>query len=184
MMPASPDESAARPELVPPNSKNFAGLEVPRQFYPVLHEPAPLAGMPLPLPPWPEWESFYAAGFRWVVCLCSDHPRYDPAPLGHLAKVELADLVEGGEPEDPEMEERGICILGKRVHGKLSLGEGVIVHCAGGRGRTGTVLGIALRRFGYSAAEIVAYLDALHRTRGKTGWPESPWQREVVERGS
>ena len=27
---------------------------------------------------------------------------------------------------------------------------------------------------------VVAYLDAIHRVRGKGGWPESPWQAEVV----
>ncbi|MCB1233632.1 MAG: tyrosine-protein phosphatase, partial [Verrucomicrobiae bacterium] len=79
-------------------------------------------------------------------------------------------------------EEKGIRILGKLVHEKLLAGEGVIVHCAGGRGRTGTVLGVVLRRFGFSAREVVDYLDEIHLAREKAGWPEASWQREVVER--
>ncbi|MCP5538807.1 MAG: tyrosine-protein phosphatase [Akkermansiaceae bacterium] len=172
-----------RPDLEPPHQQPaFHGLRIPHEFYWVLRDPAPLAGMVLPQSPWPDWDGLRTSGFRWIVCLCSDHPRYDPFPLEHLARVELTDLVEGGEPDDPQLEEKGIRILGKLVHEKLLAGEGVIVHCAGGRGRTGTVLGVVLRRFGFSAREVVDYLDEIHLAREKAGWPEASWQREVVER--
>lgn len=172
-----------KPDLILPHqASEFHGLRVPDDFYWVLAEPAPLAGMLLPRLPFPDWDGLYSDGFRWIVCLCSEHPRYDPSPLGRLATMELTDLVEGGEPVEPEAEEKGIRILGKMIHQKLEIGEGVIVHCAGGRGRTGTVLGVVLRRFGYSGLEAAGFLDAVHRARGKAGWPEAPWQREVVER--
>lgn len=172
-----------RPNLSPPfHQPEFHGLKVPDEFYWVLRDPTPLAGMVLPRAPWPDWEGLRTLGFRWIVCLCSDHPRYDPFPLEHLAKVELTDLIEGGEPNDAEIEEKGIRILGRSVYEKVLANEGVIVHCAGGRGRTGTVLGVVLRRFGYSTREVGDFLNHLHRARGKAGWPEASWQREVVDR--
>ena len=64
----------------------------------------------------------------------------------------------------------------------LARGEGVAVHCRGGRGRAGTVIGLALTKLGHRPNDVVAYLDRLHKTRGKGGWPESPWQAEVIKR--
>jgi protein-tyrosine phosphatase len=65
--------------------------------------------------------------------------------------------------------------------------EGVIIHCMGGRGRTGTVIGCILRRLGCGASRIISYLDALNRERARRPgtsecWPESPWQSELVNR--
>lgn len=161
----------------------FPGLEVPGQFYWATRSPAALAGMTLP-PRGTPWEKLHELGFRHVVCLCSDRPAYDPAPLGWLVTVELCDLAERSLPEDPAAEERAIQIISRAVRAKLEKGEGVIVHCAGGRGRSGTVLGCVLRGLGYSANEVVGFLDAVHKLRGKAGWPEADWQREVVERYS
>jgi len=81
-------------------------------------------------------------------------------------------------------DERAIRLVACAIVGCLQQGEGVIVHCAGGRGRTGTVLGCVLRELGHPADEIVAFLDGIHKRRGKPGWPEAAWQREVVERVS
>jgi hypothetical protein len=157
-----------------------ADLDVPGEFYPVLTEP-PLAGMRLPLRELP-WEGLHGSGFRYVACLCAERPGYDPSPLDFLVKIELCDLVEKELPDDPEFEERAIRAISHAVAVRLKSGEGVVVHCAGGRGRTGTVLGCALRELGYETGEIVSFLDRIHRERGKPGWPESPWQREVVAR--
>jgi len=156
-------------------------LEVPAQFYWVKSSPAPLAGMTLPPRDTP-WRHLHEAGFRRVACLCSERPIYNPVPLEWLVAVELCDLFEKPLPEDPAAEERAIRLISRAVVGCLTKGEGVIVHCAGGRGRTGTVLGCVLRELGHSAAEIVAFLDAVHKRRGKPGWPEAAWQREVVAR--
>jgi hypothetical protein len=38
-----------------------------------------------------------------------------------------------------------------------------------------------LREIGHEASEIVTFLDAVHKLRGKQGWPESEWQQRVVE---
>ncbi len=48
-----------------------------------------------------------------------------------------------------------------------------MVHCHGGTGRTGTVLGCVLRELGVQAAEVIDFLDRVHKARGKPGWPES-----------
>lgn len=172
-----------KPKLIDPrHSKLIEGMAIPGDFYWVAGAPAPLAGMRLPKPWATPWEALDMAGFRWVVCLCSTLPVYDPTPLGRLATVELTDLVETHLPHDPDLEEKAIGVIAKKVIEKLNQGEGVIVHCAGGRGRTGTVLGVVLRKLGVTAREAVSFLDSVHRARGKDGWPEAPWQREVVER--
>ena len=164
-----------------PSPFDLTPLRLPEQFYWVRSVPPLLAGMQLPPRDTP-WEHLYTIGFRHVVCLCSDRPVYDPSPLQRLVTVELCDLAEQPLPEDPQEEERAIRIISQTIVTCLHNGEGVIVHCAGGRGRTGTVLGSVLREIGHEASEIVAFLDAVHKNRGKLGWPEAEWQRELVEK--
>jgi protein-tyrosine phosphatase len=95
----------------------------------------------------------------------------------------VEDLVHGGPPRDPAREESLIRTAVGRIEEKLRVGDGVVVHCAGGTGRTGTVIGCVLRRLGLSGHEVSEYLRTLNVARGKTrGWPESPWQRALVER--
>ena len=147
-----------------------AGLETPRDLYTVLASPAPLAGMPHPAEETP-WGALASLGFRHVVCLTTRAPRYEPAPLGLLHAVELEDLYGGLDPVDPEREGREIERTARIVLAALRRSEGVLVHCQGGTGRTGTVIGVVLRGLGYSSAEVVDYLDAIHRARGKRGWP-------------
>jgi len=55
---------------------------------------------------------------------------------------------------------------------EIDAGKGIVVHCMGGIGRTGTVLGCVLRELGFRAEEIVVYLDRINRLRGVKGWPE------------
>ncbi|MDF1658758.1 MAG: tyrosine-protein phosphatase [Verrucomicrobiales bacterium] len=157
------------------------GLSLPDEFYWVLPDPALLAGMQLPGLDTP-WMSLHSQGFRWVACLCSDRPIYDPSPLEFLVTLELSDLFEASVPDDPEMEEKAIHLIASAVVSKLENMEGVIVHCAGGRGRTGTVIGAVLKKLGYRTSEIITFLDNVHLARNKPGWPESPWQQEVIER--
>jgi len=164
--------------------QKIEGLQIPVEFYWVLRQPAPLAGMRLPSPSSKSWNELWEHGFRWVVCLCSDRPLYDPSPLNQLVTVELTDLAEESMPEDPELEENAIGIIAKKIVEKLDAGEGVIVHCAGGRGRTGTVLGVTLRLLGFDTPGVVEFLDQIHRVRRRPGWPEAEWQQKVVERAA
>lgn len=160
---------------------SIKGLEVPKQLYWVLRDPAPLAGMKVPRDPWP-WDAIYDAGFSDLVSLAPDD--YDPDPLTKVFDKELQNLSGGEFPDDPDDEEKlvreAVCATLK----SLRSGRGVVVHCVGGRGRTGTVLGCVLRELGYEAEEIIDYLNRLHKVRREIepGWPESPWQGDLVRR--
>lgn len=165
----------------PADMHRIPGVVIPRDFYWVLRHPAPLAGMSYPSPP-PPWSAIAAAGFRHVVCLTDDEVRYDAAPLTIADAVELEDLVHGGPPQDPENEEYRIRQAVGVAATKLSIGEGVLVHCAGGTGRTGTLIGCLLRVLGYPSSQVLTYLHSLNKARGMTAWPGSGWQAELVER--
>lgn len=143
---------------------------IPSMFV-VTEVPAPLAGMAYP-PPETDWQALRDQGFARVVRL---HPAdYDPAPL--LAHdVVLQDLYGGAAPKDPAAEQRRIWDAAELVAELVSRGEGVVVHCVGGTGRTGTVLACTLRRLGRSADEAIATVRQY-----RPHWPESPWQEQVV----
>ncbi len=155
----------------------IVGVQVPKEFYWVLAEPTPLAGMKYPAASFP-WSNLHAAGFAKVVSL---HPGpYDPTPLTKVFSEHLEDLVSGGPPQDDMREREKISRAVKALVGALKSRQGVVVHCVGGRGRSGTVLGCCLRELGFGADEIIEYLDRLHKARSKPGWPESLWQSSVV----
>jgi protein-tyrosine phosphatase len=133
--------------------------------------------MKYPKPSFP-WASLKAAGFSHVVSL---HPgEYDSAPLTKIFSERLQDLVDGGPPQNEVHEKQLIRNAVEATIVALRSGQGVVVHCVGGRGRTGTVLGCVLRELGFEADESIRFLDRVHQARGKTGWPESAWQGSVV----
>lgn len=156
------------------------GLAVPEDFYTVLTTPGRLAGMVRPSSETP-WDRLAASGYRYVVCLTDGTPLYDPRPIEVLHSVGLEDLYGGLTPPDPDREAERATEAADRVVGAIRSGDGVIVHCAGGTGRTGTVIGIVLRRLGHPTDDVRAYLDRLHRRRG-TGWPESLWAGALLDR--
>lgn len=127
------------------------------------------------------WKELYSKDFRWVICACSIDPGYDPSPLDFLEKIELTDLSERDQPQNPEKEFEQISAVAFKTFSKLNDG-GVLVHCQGGRGRTGTIIGSILRHFGYDSGYIVRFLNSTYREIGKPGWPESPWHASVIER--
>jgi len=156
------------------------GVQVPLDTYVVLTAPAPLVGMSFPNPG--RWEALTKLGVKHVVCLTDAVAPYDPTPLRVSASCCLTDLFGEQYPADPEAEEATIRVLSANVSNLLSACEGVVVHCVGGTGRTGTVIGCTLIQLGYSADEVVGYLDMLTRKRRGRGWPESPWQEDVIRR--
>lgn len=158
----------------------IAGVRVPEDAYFVLKYPALLAGMAFPAPGLP-WAALAALGIRHVVCLTHRSAPYDPSPLDVLHAVDLEDLFERDAPIDGPREEREIRKAASVIVAALSQGEGVVVHCVGGTGRTGTVHAAVLAELGFSPTAALAALVALHRARGKR-WPESPWQHALVER--
>jgi hypothetical protein len=141
----------------------------------VAEEPALLAGMAFP-PSETDWRTLHGRGFAHVVRL---HPAdYDPAPLT-AHDFPLEDLYGGAAPRDAVAEERRIWQAAQFVAERVGRGEGVVVHCVGGTGRTGTVLACALRQLGMPADEAIATVRQ-HRDH----WPESAWQEQVVRSGA
>jgi protein-tyrosine phosphatase len=98
--------------------------------------------------------------------------------------VPLTDQVSQLPPPEPLREERRIRNAVEVAVDKVRLGEGVVLHCVGGTGRTGTVIGCLLRALGHTGPEVRGYLQAVHRARGKAlrggDWLESDWQRNLV----
>jgi hypothetical protein len=157
--------------------KKISGIEVPKEIYWVLDDPAPLAGMRYP-DEFTPWLKLYEAGFSSLISL--EPIPYDPNPLKIIFRDKLQDLIGVGVPQNPEEETQKIIRAVKLAKQSLLKGEGVLVQCWGGTGRTGTVLGCILREFGYSKDETISYLYYIHKERGKSGWPESPWQSNLV----
>ena len=156
------------------------GVNMPRELYWVLSHPAPLAGMRYPHLGFP-WAALARFGFARVVCLTSEGTPYDPTPLTIAHSAQLEDLFHGSSPSSPRKELQLIREAVAVVREALAHGEGVVVHCAGGRGRTVTVLGATLVNLGFAPADVVAHLDLVHKARGTSGWPESPWQASVLQ---
>jgi rhodanese/phosphatase family protein len=155
----------------------LGNLCVPDDLYWVARTPTALAGMPYPGRA--DWALLASEGIGHVLCLTHEVAPYDPAPCT-ITAIRLQDLVSGDAPVDPERERDLVSQATDNVVAHLERGIGVAVHCMGGRGRTGTVIGASLVRLGHDPDEIVGYLDRLAIGRGRRGWPESPWQAEVV----
>ena len=164
--------------------KRMPHTKIPHDFYCITDVPAPLAGMCKPDGN-TDWKGMARAGFKYVMNLVRDSaPPYDPSPLKFLCdSVELDNLnSDYQDPMDPEEEEKIIKRIVNTTIQKLDAKEGVVVHCWGGRGRTGTVLGCILKKIGYDSGMIKEYLRKLNVQRGNGGWPESPWQSWLLER--
>jgi len=166
--------------LIPANAMpKIEGIAIPRELYWVARSPAPLAGMRCPRPGFP-WLRLAQVGFKHVVRLAATCAGYDPSPLHLLGETALEDLVGGLPPSDAQRELDLIRKAAAMIAETLARGEGIIVHCEAGRGRTGTVLGAVLIELGLPCDRVIAYLDEVHRLRGPSGWPESPWQADVL----
>jgi hypothetical protein len=165
--------------LLPPGSgAGFLGrLAVPADLYWVTRTPAPLAGMGYPRGN--SWEELHQAGIRHIVCLTHAEAPYVADPLS-IHHAPLQDLFNRNEPDDPDAERAQALTAARFTANRLIAGEGVVVHCHAGRGRTGTVIGSALVMLGHDPGTVVDWLHRVQRTRGKRGWPEQPWQAGVV----
>jgi protein-tyrosine phosphatase len=157
------------------------GIVIPHDLYVVMKEPAPMAGMYFPRGRTP-WKNLSSAGFGSIVCLVDQQVFYNPLPLKVLYSAELEDLHHGNYPRDPVRQERLVREATRAIVKEIDRGKGVIVHCAGGTGRTGTVIGCVLREFSLSADAVIGYLDDINKRRGVRGWPESEWQAEMVRK--
>jgi protein-tyrosine phosphatase len=167
-------------EPIPPEAlRSVPGLDTLQRFYRVLRAPAALAGMSFPNGP--PWKSVATAGFESIVCLADNTPPYDPSPLRVLRALKFKDLVGGARPDNPQREAAMLYEVVQAVVDELRSGRGVVVHCAGGTGRTGTVIACALAALGMPQDEVLKYMASVNTARRKSpGWPESDWQQLQV----
>jgi protein-tyrosine phosphatase len=95
--------------------------------------------------------------------------------------LKFKDLVGGGRPEDPKREPGMLHDVVQGIVAELRAGRGVVVHCVGGTGRTGTVIACTLAALGMPEDEVLKYMKGVNTARRKSpGWPESEWQRRQV----
>lgn len=161
----------------------ISGVATPGAFYTMLQQPAPLAGM-CDLSRFSrldqKMQELAKLGFNHIICLNNEHPSYPVGSLNRLGSVNIEDLIHGGNPADAEGDRQKILEMADLAVDRLKNGEGVVVHCFGGTGRTGTVLGAVMIRLGFDPEEVIGQLDAINKVRGRAGWPESPWQAELL----
>jgi hypothetical protein len=111
-------------------------------------------------------QRWFSTGFRWVICAYSEDPGYNPFPLKFLARIGLTDLSEGSQPDNRDAEFEQISATASQAFLKLNEG-GILVHCVGERGRTGTIIGAILRHCGYGATEVTDFLNAAYVGAGR-----------------
>ena len=136
-----------------------------------------LAGMPAPPDGFP-FSFLQERGFDTIVSLAGP-VSYDPSPLSSCTFT-LQDLARGTVPTESAAEEAAVRRAVTCVSSLLAEGHGVAVHCRMGIGRTGLVIGAVLVSDGHDPAGVTAWLDEVQRARGVKGWPESPWQADLL----
>jgi len=98
-----------------------------------------------------------------------------------LRAAAFKDLVGGSQPDNAQREAHMLGAVVQAVVDELRGGRGVVVHCAGGTGRTGTVLACTLAALGVPEADVLKYMTIVNMARGKAhGWPEADWQKTRV----
>ncbi len=125
-------------------------------------------------------DALVAAGVRVFLDLTTDADGLTPyAPL--LARYpgvvhERYPIPDVSTPRSPE-QTRAIL---DAIDGHLAAGRGVYVHCWGGVGRTGVIVGCWLARHGYPGEAALAQLRRLWQACAKSARRESPETPEQV----
>ena len=119
-----------------------------------------------------------AKQIQHIVCLVSDDEiaRKSPGYLAAIGQNRIPGLLwrfpipDYGIPEDAEELDR----LLDKIRALLEQGESVVIHCAGGHGRTGMVAILLLARMGVELSE------AVRRVRSAGSGPDTAEQRRFL----
>lgn len=118
-------------------------------------------------------------GMDVLVCLLENHElaRYMIHNLIPTAEVLGIKVLRLPIPDGGVLPRPGpVAELIAAIREQTDQGKRVVVHCAGGLGRTGTIAGCYLVEFGMSADEAI---ETLHRVRGRN-CPETRGQEEFI----
>jgi protein-tyrosine phosphatase len=101
----------------------------------------------------------------------------EAAALGHTVEHHRLSIPDGGTPMSAGM----VCIL-DAIDAALEAGQVVYVHCYGGIGRTGTVVGCYLARHGMRGEDALVEIARLREGTpdGRRRSPETREQEEMV----
>jgi predicted protein tyrosine phosphatase len=128
----------------------------------------------------PRLDAFAEAGITSFIDLTEEREglsAYEPL-LEERARFARRPIADGGCPTENELTE----IL-DLIDAELDRGETVYVHCWGGHGRTGLVVGCWLVRHGLSGEQALERLVELRREVPEAAWrgsPETDAQRRLV----
>ena len=153
-------------------------LGAPKAFLAPVPGP-PLAGMPYPRGN-VQWDVVAAGGVSIVLDLSGLPCSYDCTPIPRVP-FDLEDLADERVPHDEKQQRKLVRRAVDEIARTRAALKGVLIHCDGGRGRTGTVLGAYLVTLGYAPSAVTNWLNWLHELRGRPGWPESCWQSDLLE---
>jgi hypothetical protein len=125
------------------------------------------------------WEALARRDIHSVVCLTHDRPPYDPDPLQVIHAVGLESLAGDRVPAEPNVEQERIYAAGREVAHRLERGEGVVIQCGSGIGRTGTVAACALVFLGCAPEIALRDVVAVNEGLGRK-WPEARWHGKAI----
>ncbi len=115
-------------------------------------------------------ERAHAQGVRVVINLHRRH--HDPGQMGRLGLTEVHIPVRDFTPPTPPQIDQGVAAITRAI----DAGQAVLVHCAGGKGRSGTLAACYLVSRGMSAADAIAEVRAL-----RPGAIETTRQEKAIE---
>ena len=139
-----------------------------------------LSGMPGRFEPWPQFElQAQRSGLALVACLTPRSELAELSPDYHAAvtagrlpfRWQSVPMRNFGLPEDPAAFRRDIA----RIADALRSGDGVLLHCAAGMGRTGSAAACVLKALGLPTDE------ALARVRSAGSNPQNAQQSGLVD---